>query len=181
MSIRVRFLLLLASAFTLSACSSAMKQRAEQRDKLSVSSGFFCEFINGDEFQDIDVELNLALARRCDSTKSSSLTNYKNSSDVYGVIYCCTLAKKDEKKSDGHDVAAPMSKAPDATPVPAKADDKKDDKKAAAAPSAANAKPSASPAPASTAPATAAKPAAKPADAKTTKPTEKNDDGILDD
>lgn len=78
-------------------CSGAQKAREAQREKLSQSSGFFCEFINGDDFKDIDVELNLSLAKRCDSAKPFSTSYYKNSSDVYGVLYCCSLAKKEPK------------------------------------------------------------------------------------
>ena len=82
-------------------CGSAQKQRLEMRDKASASSGLYCEFISGDVHSDIDVELNLQMARRCEPTKPLTMTNYKNSSENFGVIYCCSI-KKDEKKPVVH-------------------------------------------------------------------------------
>ena len=80
-------------------CGSAQKQRLELREKMAASSGMYCEFISGDVHNDIDVELNLQMARRCEPTKPLSITNYKNSSENYGVIYCCSV-RKDETKKD---------------------------------------------------------------------------------
>lgn len=150
----------LLALLTLAGCSGAMKQRAEQREKLSASSGYYCEFINGDEYQDIDVELNLSLARRCDSSKSSTITGYKNSSDVYGVIYCCTLAKKEE----------PVRETKKPSPPPA-----------ATKPAAPSAPATGAPAPGGTTP-KAPEGAAKPADKKgpASAPAESDDAGLLD-
>ncbi|WP_413612582.1 hypothetical protein [Bdellovibrio sp. HCB-110] len=86
------FILLTSSALFLSGCSSAFKARQEQREKMAASTGMYCEFVSGDMFPDLDVELNMQMARRCDSNKNFSITNYKNSSDQSGVIYCCSTA-----------------------------------------------------------------------------------------
>lgn len=89
------FLLFTSMVLVLSGCASGtFKVRQEQREKLASSSGMYCEFVSGDLFPDLDVELNMQMARRCDSGKNFSITNYKNSSDQVGVIYCCSTAKK---------------------------------------------------------------------------------------
>ncbi len=92
-------------------CGSAQKQRLELREKLAASSGMYCEFISGDVHNDIDVELNMQMARRCEPTKPLSITNYKNSSENYGVIYCCSIKKDEAKKVAPHSSApiAPVS------------------------------------------------------------------------
>jgi hypothetical protein len=107
------FILLIPVLFllgSLSGCGTAQKQRLEQRDKLAAATGMYCEFISGDVHNDIDVELNLQLAKRCDPLKPFTMTNYKNSSENYGVIYCCSMTKredkKEDKKSDAHSAPA---------------------------------------------------------------------------
>ncbi len=104
----------LSSALFLSACASGtFKARQEQREKMASSAGMYCEFVSGDVHPDIDVELNMLMAHRCDSSRPFSITNYKNSSDQQGVIYCCAMA-------GGRSYAAPVSKAPTkAKPAPA--------------------------------------------------------------
>ena len=71
----------------------------------------YCEFISGDVHSDIDVELNMQMARRCDSTKPMTLTNYKNSSENFGVIYCCNIKKEEPKKDDSKKVTPPVPEA----------------------------------------------------------------------
>ncbi|WP_413943302.1 hypothetical protein [Bdellovibrio sp. HCB-162] len=89
------FILLTSSVLLLSGCaSSTFKARQEQREKMASSTGMFCEFISGDLFPDLDVELSMQMARRCDSNKNFSITNYKNSSDQTGVIFCCSTANR---------------------------------------------------------------------------------------
>lgn len=109
----------LSSALLLSACASGtFKARQEQREKMASSAGMYCEFVSGDVHPDIDVELNMLMARRCDSSRPFSITNYKNSSDQQGVIYCCAMA-------GGRGYAtAPVSKAPPAKAKPAPAPEK---------------------------------------------------------
>lgn len=102
-------LIVLFSAFILilSGCASGtFKARQEQRDKLAASTGMYCEFISGDLFPDLDVELSMQMAKRCDANKSFTVTNYKNSSSQNGVIYCCSQAGRIERK------AAAAKKAP---------------------------------------------------------------------
>lgn len=79
--------------------SSAYKVRQEQREKLASSAGLYCEWINGDKHSDIDVELNLQMAKRCDSAKPFTLTPYKNTSDQNGILYCCAMANSEPKTS----------------------------------------------------------------------------------
>ena len=74
-------------------CGSAQKKRLDLRDKLAASSGMYCEFVSGDIHDDIDVELNLQMARKCDGSKPLTMTNYKNSSENIGIIYCCSMKK----------------------------------------------------------------------------------------
>jgi hypothetical protein len=103
------------SVLLLSACSSSkIKERKEQRDRVAQSSKMYCEFINGDIFPDIDVAVNLEMAKRCDADKPYSISQYNTRSDSTGIMYCCSIvpgkmsaagtpAKKDAKKSDGKD------------------------------------------------------------------------------
>ncbi|MBV2168211.1 MAG: hypothetical protein KUL82_05845 [Bdellovibrio sp.] len=94
------FIPLTLSALFLSGCASGtFKARQEQREKLAASTGMYCEFVSGDLFPDVDVELSMKMASRCDSSKSFSITNYKNSSDQAGVIYCCSMAGKGERRA----------------------------------------------------------------------------------
>lgn len=80
----------LISTGTMVGCVSAkFKQRQMMRDKEASTSGLYCEFISGDEFTDVDVEVNLRMNKRCDSNKNFSISSYKNSSEQYGMTYCC--------------------------------------------------------------------------------------------
>lgn len=82
----------------LSACSSAQKARQVEREKLVTNTGMYCDFVNGEEYQDIDVQLNLQIARHCDPNKNFSISSYKNSSDVHGMLYCCSVPRKEDSK-----------------------------------------------------------------------------------
>lgn len=84
---------LILSALFFVGCANT-KARQEQRDKISASSGMYCEFISGDRYADVDVELNLQMGKRCDPAKPYSLTNYKNSSENFGLVYCCGIKGK---------------------------------------------------------------------------------------
>lgn len=111
--VRQRLILFSSVVLMLSGCASGtFKARQEQREKMADSSGMFCEFVSGDLFPDLDVELSMQMARRCDSSKNFSISNYKNSSGQSGVIYCCSTVSKAEKK-----VSAPVPAKPPATPV----------------------------------------------------------------
>nr|BFD68321.1 hypothetical protein HAGR004_33430 [Bdellovibrio sp. HAGR004] len=101
-----------ASALILSGCASGtFKARQQERERLAASSGMYCEFVSGDLFPDLDVELSMSMAKRCDSSRNFTVTNYKNSSDHSGVIYCCATANRSERRA-----AAPKKSAP-ATPA----------------------------------------------------------------
>ena len=74
--------------------SSALKARREQREKVMQSSKLYCEFLNGEEFPDIDVALNLSLAQKCDTDKPFSMSAYKTPSEISGMMYCCAVHPK---------------------------------------------------------------------------------------
>jgi len=106
------FVVLTSSALLLSGCASGtFKARQEQREKLAASSGMFCEFISGDLFPDVDVELSMQMAKRCDSGKNFSITNYKNSSDQPGVIYCCATRGGERRSSMATKKSQPAPKS----------------------------------------------------------------------
>jgi hypothetical protein len=114
-------ILFVSIALLLSGCASGkFKERQEQREKVSATSGMFCEFVSGDVFPDLDVELNLRMAQRCDSNKNFTLANYKNSSEQNGIIYCCANGGGRTEKSS---IVVPAK-----TVVPAKAGTKSDNK-----------------------------------------------------
>ena len=83
--------------FLTGCASSAYKARMEQREKVANSAGLYCEWINGDKHSDIDVELNLQMGKRCDSSKPFTLTPYKNPSDQNGIVYCCAMTGAEPK------------------------------------------------------------------------------------
>lgn len=99
MSVQRVFVFLLPCLMLAGCASGTFKARQEQREKAVGNSGMFCEFVSGDLFPDVDVELNLSMARRCDSSKSFSITNYKNSSAHNGILYCCSALRGDKKAS----------------------------------------------------------------------------------
>lgn len=106
---------LISLVTVLSGCSTSYKQRQEERNRVAQSSGLYCEFVNGDAHNDVDVELNLQMAKKCDSNKEFNVTNYKNASDIYGVIFCCHF-----QKSGKSSAVAPSAKG---GPGPAAEDD----------------------------------------------------------
>ncbi|MFN8845763.1 MAG: hypothetical protein ACK5W9_02830 [Bdellovibrionales bacterium] len=80
--------LILSTLFLFSGCSSKNK-KAELREKVIQQSGFMCEFINGEQHRQVEIELNVLMAKRCDTEKPYSMTNYKTSAEVNGVLFCC--------------------------------------------------------------------------------------------
>ena len=79
-----------ALLFSLVACTSAqIKARKEQRDKAVQTTHLYCEFVNGETYPDIDVALNLEMAKKCDSEKPMTVSNYRSPSDSIGLIFCC--------------------------------------------------------------------------------------------
>ncbi|MBO9666707.1 MAG: hypothetical protein J7501_07815 [Bdellovibrio sp.] len=130
----IRFLVVsLSSVFLLSACASGtFKARQEQREKLAQSTGMFCQFVSSEKNPDIDVELSIDMARRCDSNRAFSITNFKNSSDEPGVIYCCATAGGGGGRVASAP-AAPKKAKPVAAPATTKTDDSTDEVVAAPA------------------------------------------------
>ncbi|RYZ69710.1 MAG: hypothetical protein EOP09_07230 [Proteobacteria bacterium] len=104
-----------------SCASSTYKARQVEREKVANSSGLYCDWVNGDKHSDVEVEVNLQMAKRCDANKAFSLTNYKNNSDQNGLMYCCALAARSEapvpvspsasRKSSASSKPAPVSPA----------------------------------------------------------------------
>lgn len=107
-----QFLKVLAGFFVLlpllTACSSsAVKQRKEQRDKVAQANKFYCEFMNSEQYPDIEVALNIEMAKRCDTTAQFQVFPYKTPTEVSGIMYCCNTnplaAKSATKKADNKD------------------------------------------------------------------------------
>lgn len=117
------------SMLLISGCASGRKQKFEQREKLAASSGLYCDFINGDKNKEVELELNVMMAKKCDSDRPFSITNYKTPAEVTGVLYCCAIKKNDirpvEMKSSNQILSEPKaeikseSKAIPAKPIPA--------------------------------------------------------------
>ena len=91
------------SLSVLSACTSGqIKARKEMRDKAAQSSHLYCDFINGETYPDVDVAVNLEMAKRCDSEGQMTITSYHSPSEAVGLVYCCKLkadAGKDDRSS----------------------------------------------------------------------------------
>jgi hypothetical protein len=91
---KIKLLLMTSmAAFVFAGCaSSQMKARKEQREQVSKNAKLYCEFINGEVYPDIDVALNLEMAKRCDSEKPYSISQYRTPSENQGIMYCCSTA-----------------------------------------------------------------------------------------
>ena len=86
--------------FILSSCSSSSKkQRLVQRDHLVAAKKFYCEFINGEKYVDIDVALNIFMAEKCDGNRPFSITGYRSISDIPGVLFCCNILTPSQSAS----------------------------------------------------------------------------------
>lgn len=102
-------------------CSSGKAKRAEQQAQVIKSSKIFCEFVNGENQQDVDVVLNLQMGAKCDFEKPYSITNYKTPADITGLMFCCGVVgdKKAQAKAEPVvEAAAPVAPEPAATPTP---------------------------------------------------------------
>ena len=117
------FKLFLVAGFVSGCASAKFKERQMQRDKLAATSGMFCEFVSGEDHPDVDVEMNMKMAQKCDASKPFSITSYKNSSENFGLVYCCSVAKA-EKPSPKVVERKEMSAAPAAAAAPAATDKK---------------------------------------------------------
>lgn len=86
---RLAFALSVLLGFLFLAGCASNNKKNELRDKVVAQSGFVCEFVNGEQNRQVEMELNVMMAKRCDLDKPFSVTNYKTSAEVTGVIYCC--------------------------------------------------------------------------------------------
>lgn len=128
---RIIFALFAGSALFLSACASGTyRARQEQREKVTAMTGLYCEFVNGDQHPDIDVELNLQMARRCNMNKQFSITNYRTSSEMNGIMYCCQVANARHERRHSARVAPATKPAPAAKTAPADKSDELSDEDA---------------------------------------------------
>lgn len=83
-------LLVVFSFFAVGCGSSAIKQRKEVRDRAVQSAKMYCEFVNGDVYpNDVDVALNISVAKHCESGSAISMTQYKTPSESNGIMFCC--------------------------------------------------------------------------------------------
>ncbi len=118
MMIHSALVFLAAASIFVTGCSSAQKARKEQRDKVAASSKLYCDFVNGELFPaDVEVALNLEMAKKCDSERAFTITNYKTPAENNGVVFCCSIANAGKPTS---------AAAPAPAPAPA-AKDKKDE------------------------------------------------------
>lgn len=102
--------------------SSKIKERKEQRDRIVQTSKMYCEFINGEQYPDMDVALNLEMAKKCDSEKPFSLTNYKTPTENPGILFCCSPSSRSQMANERARKKEREEKKED------KKEDKKDDK-----------------------------------------------------
>ncbi len=92
MSLIKWFSLAMSAVFLMSGCaSSKMKERKETREKVSQSSRLYCEFINGEIYPDVDVALNIEMAKHCDADRPFTISQYRTPSENQGVLYCCSI------------------------------------------------------------------------------------------
>jgi hypothetical protein len=84
-----KILVLLICVVTIVGCSSAQKIRREERDRLVSKSGLLCDFVNEADFKDVDIELNLRMANKCNSAKPFSISGYKRVDTSSGFMFCC--------------------------------------------------------------------------------------------
>jgi len=99
-------------------CASERKARQAEREKVSQASGLYCDFVNGEQFHDVDVQTNFVMAKKCDPSKPFSVTNYKNSSDIFGVVYCCNINRSGTGATASASAGTPKKEATPAVPAP---------------------------------------------------------------
>lgn len=112
----------------LAACTSGqIKERKAMRDKEAQTSKLFCDFVNGEQYPDVEVQVNLEMAKRCDPDKAMTLTSYRSPSEAVGLVYCCGMkevakedpahAGKGASKDAGKEVPKDAAKDKDAAKV----------------------------------------------------------------
>lgn len=101
----------------LAGCSSGQTKRKEQQVQVVKSSKIYCEFVNGENQQDVDVVLNLQMGARCDYEKPHSLTSYKTPADITGVMFCCGIAGEKTEKAEKVEKKSVATKGDGVEPV----------------------------------------------------------------
>lgn len=121
MSVKNGFIYMSIFSLMLMGCASAkMKERKEQREKMVQTAHLYCDFVNGEIYQsDVEVALNLEMAKKCDSDKPFSVSQYRTPSENQGLIFCCSLAAKGSQEK-----TADRSSASDRKPASVKAEKK---------------------------------------------------------
>lgn len=122
-------LIVVTCGFFVGCSSSQIKARKEQRNVAAQQSKIYCDFVNGELYPDVEVMLNLEMAKKCDNEKSMSISSYKTSNENTGIVFCCAMADKSERserteKSSESPVSATKVEKKTAT-APAAAGDNK--------------------------------------------------------
>ncbi|GEM_PF-2614671 len=117
----IKIALVVGLIFTASCASTEKTQRRQARDKAVVNNQFYCEFLNGETYTDLDVMLNITMAEKCDVTQPFSVTNYQSISEIPGIMYCCST------KSKASAQVLPTSKSAKSSAVEPKSDLNLDD------------------------------------------------------
>jgi hypothetical protein len=100
----------MSSLLLLSACASGtFKARQEQRDKMAANTGMYCNFVSGEVYADVEVELSMEMAKRCDSSRAFSITNFKTASNENGIVYCCSMSGRAQTSVNKRSEAKPAS------------------------------------------------------------------------
>jgi hypothetical protein len=107
-------MLFVLSLLFVTGCSSGNK-KSEARDKVTSQSGLYCDFVNGEKNRQIELELNILMAKKCDVDKPYTISDYRSPAEVSGMIFCCRVKEMQTAKA----VAAPASavKAPVSAPA----------------------------------------------------------------
>lgn len=111
-------LILLSFTFAVGCSSSQIKARKEQRDKAAQTSKIYCDFVNGELYPDVEVMLNLEMAKKCDSEKSLSISQYKTSNENTGIVFCCSTIDKVDAALKTEKKPTPATPAADGKPAP---------------------------------------------------------------
>lgn len=114
-SLSVLFVL---SLFFVTGCSSGNK-KSEARDKVTTQSGLYCDFVNGEKNRQIELELNILMAKKCDVDKPYTISDYRSPAEVSGIIFCCRVKELQTIK------AAAPAKAPVTPPTKSPAENSK--------------------------------------------------------
>jgi|GEM_PF-2641882 len=139
MSLKSFSILLVAFSFFAVGCgSAALKQRKEVRDRAVQSAKVYCEFVNGDVYpNDVDVALNISVAKHCESAASISMTQYKTPSESNGIMFCCPASASAVEQVTHENRQASLKEAKETAKESKKSEKAKESKDSKAKPSSA--------------------------------------------